>query len=230
MMGCALFAYLCANVGVKLYLRQLNQAVVNASEESTRKFCARCLCKRWIWKICTRLFRGCSLFTFFCTWRTRRLLAFYILLHSSWRTRRLLAFYILLLVCLGGVKVFVILCESERVYACARKILVSVSSLSLPVTFSPLSEIRNSMDSSWLCQQHEKMQFQISKLSRSFCSGAVWQIGSTLRCQEFQERIHSNSPHPFSTTHPHNVQHISLSREGTPPLSRSHTHTNERQT
>ena len=61
---------------------------------------------------------------------------------------RLLAFYILLLVCLGGVKVFVILCESERVYACARKILVSVSSLSLPVTFSPLSEIRNSMDSS----------------------------------------------------------------------------------
>ena len=91
-----------------------------------------------------------------------RLLAFYILLHMThsvaarflhsstfFMTHSAAArFFILLLVCLGGVKVFVILCESERVYACAWKILVSVSSLSLPVTFSPLSEIRNSMDSS----------------------------------------------------------------------------------
>ena len=78
---------------------------------------------------------GCSLFTFFY------------ILHDALGGCSLF-FYILLLMCLGGVKVFVILCESERVYACARKILVSVSSLSLPVTFSPLSEIRNSMDSS----------------------------------------------------------------------------------
>jgi hypothetical protein len=59
-----------------------------------------------------------------------------------------LAIIHILLVCLGGVKVFFIFCKRELVYTCARKILVSVSSLSLPVTFSPLSEIRNFMDSS----------------------------------------------------------------------------------
>ncbi len=34
MMGCALFAYMCANVDVKVYPRQLNQAVVDVLEES----------------------------------------------------------------------------------------------------------------------------------------------------------------------------------------------------
>ena len=50
----------------------------------------------------------------------------------------------------GCERVFWILWQSECVYTWAREILVSVSSLSLPVTFSPLSEIRNFMDSSWL--------------------------------------------------------------------------------
>ena len=83
MMGCALFAYLCANVGVKLYLRQLNQAVVNAFQESidqepgssVRGACASggfgryargCFAAaRFLHSSAHDALGGCSLFTFF---------------------------------------------------------------------------------------------------------------------------------------------------------------------
>ena len=154
MMGCALFAYLCANVGVKLYLRQLNQAVVNALEESIDQ---EVLCEvlvqavdlkdmhAAVWLIHPAHKLTHSAAARFLSHRT----------HTQNHSTQSLIIIHILLVCLGGVKVFVILCESERVYACARKILVSVSSLSLPVTFSPLSEISNAMDSSCLRQQHD---------------------------------------------------------------------------
>ena len=70
MMGCALFAYLCANVGVKLYLRQLNQAVVNALEESIDQ---EVLCEVLVQVVDLEDMHAA----------VSRLLAFYILLHMT---------------------------------------------------------------------------------------------------------------------------------------------------
>ena len=69
-MGCALFAYLCANVGVKLYLRQLNHAVVNALEESIDQEV-----------LCEVLVQAVDLEDMHAA--VSRLLAFYILLHMT---------------------------------------------------------------------------------------------------------------------------------------------------
>jgi hypothetical protein len=95
----------------------------------------------------------------------RRLLSFWAI--TLVHTTRVNTHTHILLVCLG-VSVGVIVWESELVYSCARKILVSVSSLYLALSICLLSQIRNRFIihglflkvSAWV---FVKIQFQISR-------------------------------------------------------------------
>ena len=75
---------------------------------------------------------------------------------------------------------------------------------------------------SFRCKVLVKLQFQISRDPARW--GAVQQISSTLRCQEFQDKLDTQNSPFYITPRTHTHQE----REGTPPLSITRIYKRER--